>query len=219
MKTPLNARNLKHHLAYSSWKYILVLAAGIFLVDLLFTVTAPRIPEDKKVDFEIFGFADSEALNAYMEKVRTDQMPDMESMSCIVNYPDDTYGAMVLMTRVAAQEGDLYLLPREDFLSFAANGAFLALENEASLMSVFNEAGLDLRRGWRTLSDSDETHLFGIPADMLPGLSSLCFAENGFLTVLQAGGNTDNTLKFLEILCRDMIQPPAEEQGTAVESN
>ena len=173
MKTPLNARNLKHHLAYSSWKYILVLAAGIFLVDLLFTVTAPRIPEDKKVDFEIFGFADSEALNAYMEKVRTDQMPDMGSMSCIVNYPDDTY----------------------------------------------NEAGLDLRRGWRTLSDSDETHLFGIPADMLPGLSSLCFAENGFLTVLQAGGNTDNTLKFLEILCRDMIQPPAEEQGTAVESN
>ena len=181
MKTPLNAETLKHHFTYSWWKYVLALVAGIFLVNFLFTVTKPRIPEEKR---------------------------DMESMTCSILYVDETYGAMQLMTYVAAQEGDLYLLPRDEFLSYSASEAFLPLEDDEELMAIFNEAGIDLRRGWRTLSGSDETHLYGIPLDVLPGIYSLCYTENGYLAVLGAGGNDENTLKFLRILCKEMITAP-----------
>ena len=208
MKTPVNTKTLRHHFTYSWWKYLLVLIAGIFLVNLLFTVTTPRIPEEKRVDFYIFGYSDSESLNAYMEQIRQSEMTDMDLMTSNTSYPDETYGAMILTTYVAANEGDLYLLPREDFLSLASYGAFLPLEEEEELMAVFNEAGLDLRRGWRTLSDSDETHLYGIPADFLPGLSSFCYAQDGFLAVASFGNNDENTLKFLRILCRDMLTAP-----------
>ena len=182
MKTPLNAESLRQHFTYSWWKYLLVLVAGIFAVNLLMTVTAPRIPEDKRVDFYVYGLSDADSLNAYMEKIRSGEMADMESMSSNTFFQDNNYGPMQLTTYIAAAEGDLYLLPRDG-------------------------------RGWRTLSESDETHLYGIPADTLPGLSTLCYAENGYLSVLAYGGNTDNALKFLHILCRDMIKAPqpAEE--------
>ena len=205
MKTPVTSETLKHHITYSWWKYVIALIAGIFLVNLLFTVTAPRIPEDKKVDFYVYGLADEPSLSSYMERIRSEEMSDMKEMTCMIAYVDETYGAMQLMTYVAAREGDLYLLPRDEFLSYSASGAFLPLEKDEELMAVFNEAGKDLRRGWRTLADSDETHLYGIPIDTVPGLYSLCYADNGYLAVLASGGNDENTLKFLRILCKDMI--------------
>ena len=218
MKTPINAKTLKHHFAYHWWAYLLVLLAGTFLVNLLFTVTEPRIPEDKRVDFYIYGYSDEPALNTYMENVREKEMPDMEIMSSVTFYPDSTYGPMQLVTHMAAQEGDLYCLNREDFLSYSASEAFLPLEDDAELMALFTEAGLDLRRGWRTLPDSDETHLYGIPADLLPGLDKYCYAENGYLCVLSTGGNTENTLKFLRILCRDTLSVPEAEEPEASEA-
>ena len=210
MKTPVNAQTLKHHFAYSWWMYLLVLLAGIFLVDLLFTVTARRVPEDKKVDFYVYGYVNSEALEGYLNQVREKEMPDMESVAYNLLFPEDAYGPMQLTTYIAVREGDLYLLPREQFLSLAANGAFEPLESDTELMAYFNEAGSDLRRGWRTLSESGETHLYGIPAGFLPGLSSMCYAEDGFLAILSYGGNTENTRKLLHILCRDLMQPAEE---------
>ena len=216
MKTPINAETLRHHLTYSWWKYVLVLIAGIFLVNLIFTVTAPRIPEDKRVDFYVYGLSDSESLNAYMEKIRSEEMPDMEIMTSLTMFPNDAYGPMQLMTYMSAQEGDVFLLTRDEFLSYASSGAFLPLEEDEELMGIFNEAGIDLRRGWRTLADSDETHLYGIPADMLPGLNALCYADNGFLTVTVYNGNQENVMKFLRILCRHMlIAPEAENEDPA----
>lgn len=217
MKTSVNAGSLKNHFTYSWWKYILVLLAGTFLVNLLFTVTRPKVPEDKRVDLYVIGYADQEKLNAWLEEVRLEELPDMESVSSAVSFPDETYGAMIVTTYFAAQEGDLYLLPRDQFLTYSAQGAFVPLEEDRELMDLFNEAGLDLRRGWRTLSDSDETHLYGIPLDALPGLNSLCYVENGFLAVTVYNGNMDNVMKFCRILCRDMITAPVEE-GPAAES-
>ena len=211
MKTPINAQTLKHHFTYHWWAYLLAIVAGTFLVNLLFTVTTPRIPENRRVDLYIYGYSDEASLNAYMENIRVKEMPDMEVMSSVTFYPDANYGQMTLVTHIAAQEGDVYYLPREDFLSYSSSEAFLPLEDDAELMAIFTEAGLDLRRGWRTLPDSDETHLYGIPTDLLPGLAKYCYVDNGYLTVLAAGGNDENALKFLRILCRDMLKAPESE--------
>ena len=217
MKTPVNSRTLKNHFTYSWWKYLLVLAAGIFLVNLIFTVTTPRIPEDKKVEFYIYGLADDNALSAYLENVRVTEMPDMEAVTHSVLFQDQTYGAMTLVTHIAAHEGDIYLMPRDEFLSYAASGAFAPLEDDEALMSFFSEAGVDLTRGWRTLSEEGERHLYGIPADVLPGLSTLCYAENGYLAVLAFNGNDENSLKFLRILCRDTITAPEPAETASPE--
>ena len=215
MKTPVNAKTLKNHLAYSWWKYLLVIIAGTFLVDLLFTVTAPQTPEEMKVEFYIYGYADTQGLEDYINRIHETEMSDMESVTYTILTLDSTYGPMQLTTYVAVNQGDLYYLPREEYLSLASNGAFLPLEQDEELMAMLEEAGVNLRRGWRTVNDTDETHLFGIPADLLPGLASYCYTEDGYLSVLYGCGNVENTLKLLRILVRDNLAAPetAAESG------
>ena len=139
MKTPLNAETLRQHFTYSWWKYLLVLVLGIFAVNLLMTVTTPRIPEDKRVDFYVYGLSESESLNAYMEKIRAGEMADMETMSSNTFFQDSNYGPMQLATYMAAAEGDLYLLPRDEFLSYSTAGAFLPLEDDEELMAFLEK--------------------------------------------------------------------------------
>lgn len=208
MKTPVNSRTLKQHFTYSWWKYLLIAVLAFGLVDLLYAVTAYRAPADKKIEFYVYGSMDTEKLTAYMEHVRETEMQDMEVLTPLLLMDDSTYGPMQLMTYLAAGEGDVYLLPRDEFISYVSSGILLPLENEEELMSLFNEAGISLQSGWRRNTETGETHLCGIPQNKLPGLGQYAYARDGFLCVIASGGNDENALKFLRILCRDMLAQP-----------
>ena len=204
MKTPVNRRTLRQHMTYNWWKYILFLVIGVFGVDLLYTVTTPRIPDDRKVDFYISGYVDTEKLDVYTERIRSEEMPWLEKIQQVTLYTDDQYGPMQLMTYIAAGEGDIYLLPRENFLSLSSEGAFIPLENDPELMEILKD--VDLQRGWRKNTETGENHLCGIPQSKVPGLGEYAYATDGYLCVLASGGNEENALKFLRILCRDMME-------------
>lgn len=208
MKTPLTSKSLKHHLAYSWWKYLLIALLAFGLVDLLYSVTTYRPPRDKTLGFFVYGHMDEQGLNEWMENIRETEMPDLEEMRAQLLIEDDTYGPMQLMTYLAAGEGDVYLLPREEFLSYAANGSLVALENDAELMALFDAAGVSLQSGWRRETETGETHLYGIPQARLPGLSRYAWAQDGFVCVIITNGNNENAAKFLRILCRENITVP-----------
>jgi len=214
MKTPVTSAALKQHFTYSWWKYILIALLAFGLVDLLYTVTAYRPPENKKIEFYVYGVANTEKLNGYMDGVRETEMPDMEAMSSLMMLDDNNYGPMQLMTYLAAGEGDVYLLPRDEFISTAASSGLLPLENDEELMALFNGAGISLQSGWRKNTETGENHLYGIPQNKLPGLDQYAYAKDGFLCVVAMSGNEENALKFLRILCRDTLgQPSARQSG------
>ena len=212
MNTPLTSQSLKHHLAYNWWKYLLIALISFGLVDLLYSVTAYRSPRDKTIGFYVYGYMDEPGLSAWMENVRETEMSDMEVMKPQMLLDDNAYGPMQLMTYMAVGEGDVYLLPREEFLNNAANGSLVPLENDSELMSLFDNAGISLQSGWRTDSGTGETHLYGIPQDKLPGLSQYAYAKDGFLCMIVSGRNQENAAKFLRILCRDTITAPAADE-------
>lgn len=215
MKTPLTPSSLRHHLAYSWWKYLLIIMLSVGLVDLLYSVTAYRSPREKTIGFYVYGYINEEALTGYMEKVRQEELPDMEECRPVMMLQDETYGPMQLMTYLAAGEGDLYLLPREEFLNYAANGSLLPLEEDQELMSFFDAAGVSLQSGWRRETETGATHLYGIPQDKLPGLGQYAYAQDGFLCLIVTGRNPENAQKFLRILCRDCVSAPdAQTSGT-----
>ncbi len=205
MKTPVTSGKLKQHITYSWWKYLLIAAIALGLVDLLYSVTAYRPPRDKTVGLYVYGYANEADLTAYLDNVRKTEMSDMEEISFLTLVDDETYGPMQLMTYLAVGEGDIYLLPREDFLNDAANGALVPLEDDAELLALFDSAGISLQSGWRMDTETGETHLYGIPQDKLPGLSQYAYAKDGFLCQIVSGGNQENARIFLRILCRDMI--------------
>jgi len=211
MKTPVTKQTLRTHFTYSWWKYALLAVLAVFGIDLLYTVTAYRPPEEKKVQLYIMGYSDEEALDAYMASVWQEYLPDMEVVEAHTFTNDGTYAAMQLSTYMAAGEGDVYLLPREQFIGSAASGAFVPLENDPELMAIFDEAGISLQNGWRRDSSTGETHLFGIPQSKLPGLTAkYAYAEDGYLAVLITNRNDENVMKFLRVLCRDMLTAPED---------
>ena len=205
MKTPINSRTLKQHFAYNWWKYLLAAVLAFGLVDLLYSVTAYRSPPEKRVEFYVYGQMDQERLAAYMENVRATEMNDMEVMAPLQLLDDGYYGSMQLMTYMAVGEGDVYLLPRDEFVTGASGGSFLPLENDRDLMKIFDDAGISLQNGWRRNAETGENHLCGIPQNKLPGLSRYAEATNGYLCVIVNNGNEENVLKYLRILCRDML--------------
>ena len=206
MKTPVNATTLRQHLTYSWWKYALLIVLGTLAVNLYFTVSAYRSPPEKKIDFYIYGLGDEKGLQEYMDTVRQESFPEMEEMNVLLLATDSTYGPMQLSTYIAAGEGDLYLLPRDEFISMASSGAWVSLEEDDELTALFTDRDISLQSGWRREADSGESHLYGIPVSRLPGLSRYAAVENGFLCVLVSGGNTDNTVQFLKVLCADMLE-------------
>ena len=194
---------LKNHFIYNWWKYLLVLLVGIFGVDLLYTVTEPRIPDDKKIEMISCGLSLNQDFEAYMENVRLTQMTDMIKMESTEILIDDTT-MQYLATRLFTRGGDLYLLPREQFKSMVLNGVLLPLDQaeDADIKALLED--LDPDDGWGTTENSNEKHLYGIPRNLIPGLNRYFLQNDDFLCILSIGNNVENAKKFFVILCRDM---------------
>ena len=212
MKTPLTKKTLRQHLTYSWWKYVLAFVLIIFCVTFYYDISSYRSPENKKVELYIYGVADDESLRAYMEEVRLSRMSDQEVIEPMVLTTDSAYGPMQLTTYMAAGEGDLYALPKDNFVGLAGDGAFLPLEEDEELMSLLSDAGITLQSGWRRNRNTGETHLYGIPLNKLPGLSRLMYVENGYLSVSAMNKNDENVFRFLCILVGDMLTAPEPDE-------
>lgn len=208
MKTPLTKEKIQNHFHYSLWKYALLAVIAVFGWNLIYASTAPQTPEDKKVVLGIYAYGENQGIDAYMEQVRVDYMPDMLELTAQFIMPDQTYGDMILSTRFAARECDIYLLPKTQFQSYAAQGAFMPLEEALpDLVADLEAAGVSLSRGVRTVEETGEKHQFGIPCASMTSLQStlLCDMSDMYLCVFFTTENDENVLKFTDYFVRDMM--------------
>ncbi len=211
MKTPVTSTELRNYLTYAWWKYVILVVLAIFGCSLIYAMTEPRTPEELKITLGIYAYGMNTNIDAYMENVRAEKMPEMEEISSFYMTPDTVNGAMIVTTRIAAREGDIYALPREHFTPCAEQGGFMALEEVLpELVKDLEDAGVSLSRGWCTLEETGEKHLLGIPCKDLPGLSStlMCNTDDLYLSVFYKTGNDENVLIFFEQFVRDMLKAP-----------
>lgn len=212
MKTPINRKVLKQHLLYNSWKYILLAIVACFGWNLIFTMTAYRSPDNKIVNVSVYGAVDVEGLQQYMDGLKP-EFPDMEKLEAVAVTSDATYGTMVLMARLAANEVDIVVLPRANFQSYAAEGYFVPLEQDEQVMAQVNAAGFNLERTVYRNSETGEKHTYGIPLSLLPGLSERVMIPSGehVVSVMVNNGNEENVMKMLCCIIRDLQVPSSAE--------
>lgn len=212
MKTPLNKEKLQNHLTYSLWKYALLVVVAVFGWNIIYSVTEYQAPEEKKIILGVYGYANEASMNTYMENVRQELMPDMEEMLVNSLIPDEMYGDMILATRIAARDCDIYLLPRAQFQSYAAQGAFMPLEQVLpNLVADLEAADVTLSRGHRANDElGGEKHQYGIPCTDLPGVAPMfqIDASDMYLCIFMETGNNDNVVKFFDQFVRDMMVEP-----------
>ena len=211
MKTPINRQTIRRHMVYNSWKYILSIVLICIVWNLAFTMTAYRSPANLVVDTYVYGLSDVEKLQSYVDTIHENEMSDMEQMQVQTVLADETYGSMILMTRMAAGEGNLYLLPKAEFQSYASDDAFVRLDELEGLQEMFEERGINLERGTYRDETSGERHLYAIPSSCLPGLQDLLgVTTEYYLSIKVNNGNEENTLKFFYALIRDTIDVKTE---------
>ena len=210
--TPVNRESLKHHMAYSGWKYVLMAACVVLGWSLIYTTTAYRSPQDKRIDVYVQSFTTSqELMEAFMEPVWKETVPDMETVTGVVlSQADDYSTTMQLSTYIMAGEGDIYFLSEQYFKTYAAQGSFLELENLVA-DGTLQLSDLDLSKGYVTyVSEYDdnnkplktEMHLYGIPLESFNGFVNGMQLDNRglYAAIMINNQNDENVVPFFNAL-------------------
>ena len=175
MKTPLTKEKVRNHFTYGSWKYLLLAALAVFGWSLIFTTTAYRSPQDKRIDlYAQTTTTTAENMDAFLEPIWREVTPEMEVVSSVALMNLDDYStSMQLTAYMAAGDGDIYFLTEQYFKSFAAAGSFLELDVLVENGTIQVD-GVDLSKGRvAVVTEYDENdqpvtaeqHLYGIPLD------------------------------------------------------
>ena len=196
---------LKNHWTYSWWKYMLVAFISVMGVNLLFTTTAYRAPEHKKIEIYILNsYADTAAMDSDFRPLFFEAHPDQEELAIMnVNLAaDDMYVRMQYTTYVAAQQGDVMLLPKAEIEKLTESGA----DNAFLELSPYIENGLIDLSGIDgevlVLKDSNgEEGVYAIPADSLFGLLDYGNDPQGsYLCIMSYCGNEDTAAAVLNMM-------------------
>ncbi len=211
IKTPLGPAKVKNHFVYGYWKYLILIVAAIAGWNLIYSSTEYRPPDEKRIDFYVASnTVDTDALQAWLEETRVQAFPNMELLDVytVMAGTEDPYAQMQLSTFIMAGEGDLYLLDRERFQSYASQGAMAPLEEYVENGAI-DATGIDLANGYVTVADTGERHLMGIPADSLYGLLTRFGIDcrNMVLGVMVRSGNQEDTVKFIDYLISNLQEP------------
>ena len=208
--TPINKDRLRNHLNYGLCKYALVLVLAIAGWSIVFDMTEPRSPQDKRIDVYVqANTASSDTIDAFLAPIWHEVTPEMEEVSSVALTVIDEYTSyMQLYAYIAAGEGDIYFLNEQYFKSFAAGEAFLPLEALVA-DGTLNVSDVDLSKGYITLRpDEDEeraepaTHLYGIPLDSFYGFMKGMQIDNRglYAVVLVNNMNDENVIPFFNAL-------------------
>lgn len=215
VSTPVTSAKLRHHFQYSAWKYVLLILASVFCVDLIYTMTAYRPPENKRIDLYIqSAVVSQEELDRAFEQMRVKDFPEMElihSSVLMLGGAQDMYAIQQLTTYMAAGEGDLYLLKGEDFKRYASQGVFVDL-SEAINQGKLNVGALDVSSGYVAIQEYDEVNdtmvavsqrrLYGIPLSSLSHLAKRLGIDptDLYISMTTFNGNDENVLAFMDYL-------------------
>lgn len=210
--TPLTRDNLRNHLAYNGWMYLLVLVIAIFGWSLIYTTTAYRSPQDKRIEVYVqSNTASSESITAFLKPIWESAAPEMEVVQGVSLLTTDDYTTnMQITTYVFAGEGDIYFLTDQYFKSLASNGALLPLD-ELVENGALDLTGVDVKKGYVTVVDEyDEKdqplrtsqHLYGVPLDTYYGFMNGMQLDNRgmYAAILVSNQNDENVIPFFNAL-------------------
>ncbi len=212
LKTPVNKSTVQNHLTYSFWKYLVMGVCVVMGWSLIYTTTAYRSPQNKRIDLYVqSSTTSSELIDKFIEPVWKAIVPDMESVSSVVLMPLDDYTTtMQLMAYMAAGDGDIYFCTEQTFKSYAAQGSFLELE-ELVKSGQIDPGDADLSKGYVAyVEEYDDQgravktsrHLYGIPLDSFYGfMGGMQLDNRGMYAVITVNNqNDENVIPFFSAL-------------------
>lgn len=195
----LNKKRMQMHLHYYSWRYVVLLAVAIFAANMLYTVTRPETPADKRVDIIIIpsqstGDNTDEWSKSILRTLPADQLEVNVTMTPIIQGNESTIYQLIA-ARLSAGEGNVWIMPKDMFLSYAQSGVWLPLDG---VMDKFNlPEGTDINKYKVAVQPDENTpaqdQICGIPLDKCVGLAELIIPTDMVLAFPSFAKNIDNS--------------------------
>ncbi len=213
ISTPVNKETLKHHFDYYKWKYLLLVVITVAAWSLIYTMTRPQVPDDKRIDVFVQSNTTSDAImHEFLDPVWKASVSEEEeelNLNTIMEV-DEVTALQQLFTLVHTYEGDIYLLTNRYYRQYASQGVFVPLE-ELIADGKLNVEGIDTRAGEADLvlerdkNDQPirtERHLYGIPLHELEGFATGMYVDNKELYACIAvnNGNMDDVVAFFNAM-------------------
>ena len=251
--TKLTREKLNVHFHYSRMIYVGIIIVAIMVGSLAFTMTAYHAPNERRVDVELIGGyvsateaelneAEARLLAAGVawetardaaqgtDTAAGDYEPALQEVDILSqsydpasNSDDNYYAAQKYMVTLAAQEGDIYVLPRVLMTQLADDNTLVPLDDYIE-SGVIDPGDRDL--GKCTFDEMDDDNqptgrqcIYALQADSLTGMiDGLGFDPTGkYLVIMQFSKNQDTAAAVLQELI-NMYEPAETEAGNAGES-
>lgn len=215
IKDRMTKKWLKNHVAYSWWKYLLLCAACVFCVDVLFSMTAYRVPEEKKIEiYVLHDYVEASAMREELAPVFFERWPEQEELTVLsINIgSDDMYARMQFTTYAAAHQGDVYMMPFSEFRNLAAE----EYEAFVDLVPYIERGVIDVQdidvSGCKVLNEDGTYSIYAIPSDTLYGMARHLNDPAGSVLCLTAfGGNVEHAAQVLNLMIEQYHGEKTEE--------
>lgn len=220
--TRLTWSNLREHLRKLGWVYLVAVGIALLAGRLTWIATTPRIPEEARVLIYMADqYSDPDPLDDIAAdalrraQAEDDTLREVRFESLLYADPDVDYtGVMVLMTRLAVGEGDVFLASPDAMESLVNAGACLPLDDYWAA-GWLRESGLEPYYAEVTDPDTGETEtlLAGIRLDGLDALRERgAFNNEGaFLAIAVNGTNVETSMRVAEIVVEDLKKGGLED--------
>lgn len=220
--TKLTLQNLKDHFRRYATVYAALLIVAAVASNLLWTTTTPRVPEDERVVIYLTdAYSNVEPLKPLAATLLAQGQADDPALrevsfeSLMFADPETDYtGVMVLLARLAAGEGDLFLAGPDAMDALVSAGACLPLDDyyAAGWMS---DSGLEPYYAEYADPNTGEVTLLlaGFRLDRLNALADMGAFKNagGFMCVAVNGTNLETTLRTAEALAEALLKESEED--------
>ena len=214
--TRLTWSRFREHLRKYGWIYLVGIAVCLVCTNLLWTTTAPRVPDDQAVViFLADGYSNPKPLADVAEAIlkRSQEydntLEEVEFQSLMYADPSVDYtGPMVLMARLSTGEGDAFLASQVVMDSLVNSEVLLHLDEPVKSGWM---ADYGLEPYYVTVTDEEtgeqDTYLAGLKIDKLAALSKAqAFNNEGaYLAVTSNGTNQETTLRALEVMVDELL--------------
>lgn len=213
---------MKNHFNYAWWQYLTLAIAAVFGWNLIFTTTAYRPPENKRLDVYFVTYSVPTDTLEMLQTQILSMFSDLEDSNCqsIVYTSDDTYYAAMQMTAyMAAGEGDIYILCRDRFDALKQDEGFQPLDEPIANGSI-DLQGIDVSSGM-ALDAQGAPYVAGIPASSLNGMKELGIVNDDlYICVMSNSENLEQDYEFINWLIAETYQPTEnDEDQTQTDKN
>ena len=219
----ITKKRLKNHFAYSWWKYALAAVLSVMGVSLVFAATRYEPPADRQLTVYVLNdYTDAETMQADLWARIKEAHPEQEALfvqNIDLTDSSNIYAPMQFSTFVAAQQGDVFLIPYDEMLKIVADGPEDALVDLTAYIEngVIDVSGLDLSACTMEKLDGT-TGIYAVPADQLYGLRTAYYndAKGSVLCIPIYSQNQDTAAEAIRILMElGKGEKPAEQTEKA----